>query len=126
MKLLKSSVLIVEDEPLIAWMLEDVVSSLGLDVIGPFPSIKQASSYLQDVTPEIALLDVNLIDGEIYPVADQLEGRKVPLIFHTANVKGDDLAVRYEGAQVIMKPSDPQRLRQAIDAARDASAGMPA
>lgn len=126
MKMLRSSVLIVEDEPLIAWMLEDVVSSLGLEVVGPFPSIEEASSLLDDVTPEVALLDVNLLDGEIYPVADQLKDRNVPLIFHTANSKGDELASRYRGAQVIMKPSDPQRLQQAIDAARQASAGMSA
>lgn len=126
MKKLKSSVLIVEDEPLIAWMLEDVVSSLGLEAVGPFPSIKEASSLLNEVTPEVALLDVNLIDGEIYPVADQLKGRNVPLIFHTANVRSDELAARYAGAQVIMKPSDPQRLQQAIAAARSASSGMTA
>lgn len=124
MNVLRSSVLIVEDEPLIAWMLEDVVNSLGLQVIGPVPSIEEASSLLNELTPEVALLDVNLVDGEIYPVADQLKVRNVPLIFHTANTKSDELALRYTGAQVIVKPSDPQRLQKAIDAARDASAGM--
>ncbi len=126
MKVLRSSVLIVEDEPLIAWMLEDVVSSLGLEVVGPFPSIREASSLLDDVTPEVALLDVNLLDGEIFPIADQLKSRNVPLIFHTANSKSDELETRYSGAQVITKPSDPQRLQQAIGAARQASAGMSA
>lgn len=124
MKMLKSSVLIVEDEPLIAWMLEDLVISLGLDVVGPFPSIGQASSTLQEVTPEIALLDVNLLDGEIYPLADQLDGRHVPLIFHTANAKSGGLKMRYQGAQVLAKPSNPQHLARAIGTARGGSDRM--
>ncbi len=124
MKVLKSSVLIVEDEPLIAWMLEDLVGSLGLDIAGPFSSIAQASSFLRDATPEIALLDFNLTDGEIFPVADQLRRRNVPLIFHTANVKSGALATRYHGAQVIAKPSDPMHLQQAIGAARHSSEMM--
>lgn len=115
-------VLIVEDEPLIAWMLEDIVSSLGLDVAGPFGSVEEASCYLRDDIPEAALLDVNLPDGEVYPIADQLKDRKVPIIFHTANVRSDELKTRYDGARVIMKPSDPVSLRDALGAASCSSA----
>jgi two-component system, response regulator PdtaR len=117
-------VLIVEDEPLIAWMLEDIVCSLGLEVAGPFPSVEQAASYLQQATPEAALLDVNLLDGEVYPIADQLKGLNVPMIFHTANVRSDELKVRYGGAQVVMKPSDPVSLQHAIGATRSNASGM--
>lgn len=113
-------VLIVEDEPMIAWMLEDLVSSLGLEVVGPFPSVEQASTYLRQSKPEAALLDVNLVDGEVYPVADTLKELNVPIIFHTANVKCDELTSRYQGAQVIRKPSDPAILQSAIGAAANA------
>lgn len=126
MKQHKCRVLIVEDEPLIAWMLEDIVSSLGLEVAGPFPTIEEASLYLKDSTPQAALLDVNLADGEVFPVADRLKQLNVPLIFHTANVKCDELKVRYQGAQVITKPSDPVRVQDAIHVAANRSAGMSA
>ncbi|MCO6186283.1 response regulator [Rhizobium sp. L1K21] len=111
-------VLVVEDEPMIAWMLEDAITSLGCDVVGPFPSVREALNALENERPKIALLDVNLVDGEVYPLADRLHELSVPLIFHTANVRGDDLATRYMNSQTVMKPSDPTMLESAINAAK--------
>lgn len=111
-------VLVVEDEPLIAWMLEDAVASLGHEVLGPFPSVQEAMNVLESEEPKIALLDVNLVDGDVFPLADRLHQLSVPLIFHTANVKGDELSRRYCNSQTVMKPSTPNLLENAINAAK--------
>lgn len=112
-------VLIVEDEPLIGWMLEDIVGSMGMEVAGPFRTTAEANDYLRDFTPEVALLDVNLLDGDVFPVADALQETHVPMIFHTANLKCQELKARYHEAEVIMKPSDPATLQRVIGALQD-------
>lgn len=109
-----SRVLIAEDEPLIAFMLEDVLSGMGLDVVGPYASVGDACDALEDQTPTLAVLDVNLRDGDIYPVADMLYVRHVPLIFHTGSMLGKDLMQRYAGSHVIPKASGEWALRRVV------------
>jgi two-component system, response regulator PdtaR len=110
-------VIVTEDEPLIAWTLEDTLQSLGFEVLGPFRSVEEASQAVDTSLPQIALLDVNLVDGEVFPVADALYLKSIPLIFHTANARSVDLATRYRGAQVVAKPSMPHDLAAALEAA---------
>jgi two-component system, response regulator PdtaR len=107
-------VLIAEDEPLIAFMLEDVMSAMGLDVVGPYASVGAACQAMADDTPTLALLDVNLIDGDVYPLADLLHARRVPLLFHTGSRLDAELKQRYAGSQVISKPSGEPALRRAV------------
>lgn len=108
------AVIIAEDEPMIAWDLESTLVSIGAAVIGPFPSVEDARKALETHRPQIAVLDVNLIDGEVFPLADDLHSLGVPLIFHTANYGGWDLTSRYTGAQLIRKPSMPGQLEAAV------------
>ena len=111
-------VMVAEDEPLIAWMLEDILSGMGLMVVGPFSTVAEASSCISSATPELALLDVDLADGVVYPLADTLHAQDIPIIFHTANPDKVDLKSRYEGAEVVPKPSNPKRLQIAVETAR--------
>lgn len=111
-------VMVAEDEPLIAWMLEDILSGMGLQVVGPFATVAEARSCVSSEPPELALLDVDLADGVVYPLADTLHAQKVPIIFHTGNTDKVDLKNRYGGAEVVPKPSNPKRLQIAVEAAR--------
>jgi len=112
-------VMIAEDEPLIAWMLEDTLSGMGLEVLGPFATVAEASFSALSDTPQLAVLDVDLADGAVYPLADQLHARQIPLIFHTANTDRVDLKNRYAGSAVILKPSNVLRLQDAVETACD-------
>lgn len=107
-------VIVAEDEPLIAWMLEDILSDMGLEVIGPFSTVAEARSCVDTESPQIAVLDVDLADGVVYPLADALHSQKIPLIFHTANTDRIDLKSRYDGSEVVLKPSDAPRLQNAV------------
>ncbi len=113
----RAHILIAEDEPLIAWMLEDEVSAMGFKVVGPFPSAREACASIEELQPKAALLDVNLTDGEVFPLADKLRDRNIPLIFHTAHSQDGDIKNRYEGAQIITKPSAVHQIREAITSA---------
>lgn len=77
------SVLVVEDEMMVAWMLEDQLAELGCTVVGPAATIAQALAMIDAETIDIALLDVNLNGEMSYPVADALTQRGVPFVFST-------------------------------------------
>ena len=70
---------------------------------------------LTESPPDIAILDVKLRDGEIYPLADRLRELGVPMIFHSAHVNERDIVQRYPSARVCCKPFDASLLRQVID-----------
>ncbi len=83
-KLQGLKVFVVEDEAIIAMMLEDMLSDLGCNVIGPCTGLKQAHEMLAGAeTPNVAILDVNVGGEQVYPVATALKERGVPLVFAT-------------------------------------------
>jgi CheY-like chemotaxis protein len=76
-------ILIVEDEPLIALMLTDMLADLGFQVVASVTQVADALTLLADMTIDIALLDVNIGAQKIDPVADLLAERGTPFIFTT-------------------------------------------
>ena len=81
--------MIVEDEALVAMMMEDFVEELGFSVCGPFSSLSAATLAAHAGEFEAAVLDVNLGGELVYPLADLLAERGVPFIFVTGY--GSDL-----------------------------------
>jgi CheY-like chemotaxis protein len=78
------SILIVEDEPLIAMMLEDFLESLGHRVAGICDSVGEALTRVDKGGFDVAILDVQLRDGEpAWPVADRLAAAGKPFILAT-------------------------------------------
>ncbi|WP_330560838.1 response regulator [Roseibium sp. FZY0029] len=108
-------VIVAEDEPLIAWMLEDALSGMGLEVVGPFATVAEARTCALSEEPQLAVLDVDLADGVVYPLADALHEKNVPLIFHTANTDRVDLKGRYDGSRVVLKPSNVTLLQSIVE-----------
>ena len=74
-------VLIVEDETLISMLFEDILADLGCEVVGPAMNVKQATDLAINAEIDLAVLDVNLAGVPIFPVAEILAGRGVPMIF---------------------------------------------
>ena len=98
------SVLIVEDEPLIAMMLEDFVDSLGHRVAGTADSVADALERVSAGGFDIAILDVNLRGGEVaWPVADALADRGVSYVLSTGGSVGE-APERHRGALTLPKP----------------------
>jgi CheY-like chemotaxis protein len=75
--------LLVEDEPIVAWLLKDMLVDLGLVVVGPAASINQALATIEAESIDVAMLDVNLKGQMSYPIADVLVARGVPFVFST-------------------------------------------
>src|SRR5918993_4046552 len=80
----KKSVLIVEDEPLIAMMLEDFLETLGHAVVGTCESVDEAIAKVDEGGFDLAIIDVQLKDGQqVWPLADRLAAEGTPYIIAT-------------------------------------------
>ena len=119
----RPTVLVVEDEFIIALDLSETVQDLGYALEGPFADTEHALDSLQTGMPDAAILDVFTADGEVYPVADALTEAGVPIIFHSAHVPPREVQERYPTALACSKPCPPDRiidmLQQAVDRSRD-------
>lgn len=104
------SVLIVEDEALVALEMKTLVMDAGFRVAGLAANVPKALRLLEEVEPDVAILDANLRGEYVTPVAEALRERKTPFIVVTGYTV-DDLppAVR-EDADVLPKPVNPRRL----------------
>lgn len=76
-------VLIVEDESLVATMVEDYLLDVGYEVIGPAGTVDAALDLVEHVDFDVAVLDINLAGTRSYPVAEALEARGIPYLFLT-------------------------------------------
>ncbi|MBC7831604.1 MAG: response regulator [Hyphomicrobium sp.] len=77
-------VLVLEDEPLIAMVLVDILEEAGCTVIGPAHDADQAAKLIAESAIDVAVLDVNLGSGHTSaPIADALRGSNTPFIFAT-------------------------------------------
>lgn len=81
--LVGKKVLLVEDEAIIAFAMEDLLVELGCDIVGPAMQLDEALKLAEEAQIDAAILDVNLNDLRSYPVAAELERRNVPFVFAT-------------------------------------------
>jgi CheY-like chemotaxis protein len=76
-------VLAVEDEFTILLMLESMLLDLGCRLAGSAGRVADAIALAQSTAPDAAILDVNLAGEKVYPVAERLACRRVPIVFAT-------------------------------------------
>jgi CheY-like chemotaxis protein len=101
----KPRILIVEDEGLIALTLALAAEEMGAVVIGPVASVSDALGLLSDVEIDGAVIDAQLIDRDITPVALQLVERVVPFVVYTGTGLPPELAAIHPDLPVFMKPT---------------------
>ncbi|WP_284053029.1 response regulator [Stakelama marina] len=95
---------------LIALDLEDIVTAAGLSVDGPYARVADATEALKRQVPACAILDVQLLDGEVFPVAEKLAELSVPMIFHSGHAIEKEIRKRFPDADFCSKPSTPSDL----------------
>lgn len=114
-----TSVLIIEDEPLISMQLEDLVTGLGHDVCGTAATRTQAVSSVEQRRPGLVLADIQLADGSsgLDAVDDILAIETVPVIFITAYPERLLTGDRPEPTYLVTKPFQEKTVRAAISQA---------
>jgi len=106
-------VLLVEDEIIIAFMVEDALMELGCNFVLHAGTEAEALGILDRHRPHVAVLDVNLGDGTAYPVAERLHSLGIPFVFATGyGLRGLD--PRWAGTTVLQKPFDARVLAAAM------------
>lgn len=112
-------VLIIEDEPLIAMQLEDLVRGLGHEIVGTAATRTQAVEAVSEVTPGLVLADIQLADGSsgLDAVDDILQQFEVPVIFITAYPERLLTGDRPEPTYLVTKPFQEASVRAAISQA---------
>lgn len=114
-----TSVLIIEDEPLIAMQLEDLVTSLGHTVSGTAATRTQARAAIGEAMPGLVLADIQLADGSsgLDAVDDILAVGSMPVIFITAYPERLLTGDRPEPTYLVTKPFQEASVRAAISQA---------
>lgn len=98
-----SRVLILEDEALVAFALEDMLVAFGCEVVGPALRLSQALDLIEREQLDAAILDVNIGGDRSYAIAEELERRSVPFIFATGyGTEGVEL--KRASVRVLTKP----------------------
>ena len=102
--LMGRSVLLVEDEMMIAWDIEQTLTHAGMRVLGPASSVSRALRLIGEERPDAAILDLNLRGELVTPVARRLREMGVPFVLSTAynHLRGGD--AEFEGVENLGKP----------------------
>ena len=116
----KPRVLLVEDEALVAMMIQECLAEFGYQVVGPICTASEAAAKAKDGPLEAAVLDINLGDGAVYPIADMLAARGVPFIFVTG-YDADSVDARFRKIPILQKPIEREMLKKAFVVAAQAS-----
>ena len=109
-------ILLVEDEAVIAFAVEDMLTDLGFEVLGPAFRLDEAVELAASAAVDAAILDVNLNNQRSYAVADELKRRGVPFLFATG-YGAAGIPEQWRRWPVIQKPFQLKTLVKALDLA---------
>ncbi len=110
-------VLLVEDEMMVALLVESMLIDLGHEVIGPVGRLDRAVAMAEREIIDFAIIDVNINGGKAYPVAAALSARGIPFIFATGYGRAG-LAAPFQDRPALQKPYRFEDMRAAIEAIR--------
>ena len=106
-------ILVVEDEVMVAMLVEDILLDLGCELAGLATRLDDALRLARQAEIDLALLDVNLDGRPSYPVAEVLRARGIPFVFATGyGERGIDPA--FAAAPTLAKPFQHEDLARIV------------
>jgi CheY-like chemotaxis protein len=108
-------VLIVEDEPLVSMIIEEIVEDTVPSVVIIKSSVQEAKAVIDDLF-HFALLDVDVTNGKTYEIARLLDIKRVPYVFVSGSVRSH-LPAELQNVPFIAKPFLNSQIRDAVLAA---------
>jgi CheY-like chemotaxis protein len=106
-------VLVVEDEMLPAMLMEDLLTDLGYDVVGPVARVAEGLRLAGFERLDGAILDINVAGTEVFPIAHELAERGIPFIF-LSGYASNTLPQVWRGRPTLRKPFRPEDLAQTM------------
>ena len=105
--------IVVEDEPLVRLMTEDILAAVGCVIVGSASSLAEALNCIATTEIDLAVLDINLAGTEVYPAAELLHTKGTPIIFVTGyGRRGVQRA--WQRFPILQKPFTSRELAEAI------------
>ena len=99
-------VLVIEDEYFLADDIARALTALGARVVGPYGDLDEATGVVdRDITIDAAIMDINLRNDLVFPLARLLRSRKVPLVF-TTGYDRNSIEPEFHDVQLWGKPLD--------------------
>ena len=99
------NVLIVEDEAIIAMDMEFAVLDAGARCVEVAPDNRTALRLIDEIAPDVVLLDYRLADGDSEPTARRAREAGIPVVFHSGHAQREALEKSYPDAVILPKPS---------------------
>jgi DNA-binding response OmpR family regulator len=106
-------ILVVEDEYLVATLIQDFLETAGCVVVGPIPRLAQAVEAAREETCDGAVLDINLGGSRVFSVAEILSRRRIPFVFVTG-YGAEALPAEFRQHPTIRKPFKGDELLDAV------------
>ncbi|QIL03406.1 response regulator [Sphingomonas sinipercae] len=105
--------MLLEDEAIIAFSVEDMLIELGCSVVGPAMNLDEAMTLATGSEIDAAVLDVNINSARSYTVARELERREVPFVFASGYGEG---GVEWDGSpvEILPKPYRKDQLERVL------------
>jgi DNA-binding NtrC family response regulator len=104
-------ILLVEDDSLVVDTVRDIVEEVGGELAASAPTIAEARRLVKsEATFDVALIDVNLADGEATPLLEGLQARRIPVVVYSGGGVPAALQKRHPGLRVLKKPVMKARL----------------
>jgi len=117
-------IVIVEDEALVAMLIEDSLSAAGHEILGVADTVAQAIALVDRTSPDLVLCDITLLNGESgLDVAATMAERGIPSLFVSGHPPSAE-AGRGIAIGCMLKPFRPARLEEAVQAALELSHGQ--
>ncbi len=114
---LRRSILVVEDEPLLAMDIEMTLLAAGFHVVGPAKANAEALSLLKTDNPDLVILDLNLGVEMVFPVFGHLDKAGKPFIILSGH-SHQMVPAQYRDRPFLQKPYNSAALLRMIDKAR--------
>ena len=111
-------VLVVEDEAMIATLLESILADAGCSVVGPIGTVGRALETLECDKVDVALLDVSVNGRDAYPIADKLKERNIPMVF-VSGFSQQNMPSRYRRYAYLAKPFEPEAILAMLESVLD-------
>lgn len=108
-----ASILVIDDEFLVLWALQDELERLGFSHIQTASSVGKSLELVESGQFDFAFLDVNLGDQKSFPVAEALEEKSVPFAFVTGYGRAG-LEGKFTEAIVLPKPVNRNALTEVV------------
>jgi len=109
-------VLVVEDEMLLAMVMEDALLDSGCEVVGPVARVAEGVRIANSERLDGAILDINVAGTNVFPVARELAQRNIPFMF-VSGYGEENMPREWRNRPRLQKPVDPRDLAHRMEAA---------